>query len=86
MITLSGIAVLAGHQVGDDALGRLQVACFEQLRVVDYIFGPKLPHYPLHNLRTETGSIRIIVAEMTEALIPECGSPGYGVNAASVGL
>src|SRR4029077_9368575 len=70
----TGLNTLSGSQCWPNVraammrsgLGRVQVASFKQLLVVDYIFGPKLGHDPLHNLRAQT-STGIIVAEMTEA-------------------
>jgi hypothetical protein len=42
----------------------------KQLRIVDYILGPKLPHYPLYILRPEAISMGMFVAELTEAHDP----------------
>ena len=47
-----------------------RLGSFEQCRVADYIFDPKLPHHPLHILSAEANSIRMFVAELTLARHP----------------
>jgi hypothetical protein len=39
---------------------------FKQLRIADNVFGPKLPHHPLHVIRPEA-PIRMFVVELTQA-------------------
>ena len=43
---------------------------FEQFRIADYIFDPKLPHHPLHIIGPEAIPIRMFVAELTHARDP----------------
>jgi hypothetical protein len=39
----------------------------KQLRVPHNVFGPKLPHHPVHVIRPETTPIRKFVAKLTRA-------------------
>src|SRR4029077_1296485 len=43
---------------------------FEQFRIADYIFDPKLPHHPLHIIGPEATPIRMFVVELTHARDP----------------
>jgi hypothetical protein len=49
---------------------------FEELRIARNIFGPELPHHPLHVLGSKAAPVRILVAQLTKALNPRKGIAG----------
>jgi hypothetical protein len=58
------VNVVAGRAL-IDACRNYGVLPFEQCRVTDNVFSPKLPHYPLHVIGAKTPPIRMLVAKLT---------------------
>ena len=67
-------------------IGISQFGSSKHLRIAVYILDPKIPHDPLHILRTEAIPIRMFAAELAQARDPRIQIVRVWRKPASVGL